>query len=164
MSRFVNMERLWYHWMRHFNVMKIMLKPISTWLVFRSNAKTMNLHLRQWKIYSSWNQQTKMPNFLRLRIFVAQGNYYPASVLATELLAQDPNGLKSFESNFDFSTQQKPDDALARIKELARLGKGWNQRINSFMHFFSVIKVIKLRQIKFLRICFRRDPTNVEVS
>ena len=25
--------------------------------------KTMNLHLRQWKIYSSWNQQTKMPNF-----------------------------------------------------------------------------------------------------
>ena len=83
MSRFVNTERLWYHWMRHFNVMKIMLKPISTWLVFRSNVKTTNLHLRQWKIYSSWNHQTKMLNF------EIENLCRPRKLLSRECIAQN---------------------------------------------------------------------------
>ena len=66
----------------------------------------------------------KDAQLLRLRIFVAQGNYYPASVLATELLAQDPQWVEVLREQLRlFYLQQKLDDALARIKELARVGQ-----------------------------------------
>ena len=104
----------------------------------------------------------KDAQLLRLRIFVAQGNYYPASVLATELLAQDPQWTEVLREQLRlFYLQQKPDDALARIQELARLGKlePEDQLIYALLLSNQGNQVTANQVLEDL---LRRDPTNVE--
>ena len=104
----------------------------------------------------------KDAQLLRLRIFVAQGNYYPASVLATELLVQDPQWVEVLREQLRlFYLQQKPDDALARIKELARLGKlePEDQLIYALLLSNQGSQATANQILEDL---LRRDPTNVE--
>jgi tetratricopeptide (TPR) repeat protein len=99
---------------------------------------------------------------LRLRIFVAQGNYYPASVLASELLAQDPEWVEVLREQLRlFYLQQKMDDALARIKELARMGKlePEDQLIYALLLSNQGSRATANQVLENL---LRSDPTNVE--
>ena len=61
---------------------------------------------------------------LQLRIYVAQGNYYPANLLANQLLEQSPQWVEVLREQLRlFYMQQQTEEALSRIKELARMGR-----------------------------------------
>jgi tetratricopeptide (TPR) repeat protein len=61
---------------------------------------------------------------LKLRVYIAQSNFYPASILAQQLLEQDPKWVEVLREQLRiFYLQQQEDEALGRIKELARMGR-----------------------------------------